>query len=94
MKVKLVKLIYEAVQNQIPEEKILIKVRDIINDIPNFNIREKAQMYILVKKIATLMYMQEGKLYNKHRTSRVCRRSSPRRCVRWIRPATGPPAST
>lgn len=65
MKVKLVKLIYEAVQNQIPEEKILIKVRDIINDIPNFNIREKAQMYVLVKKIATLMYMQEGKLYNK-----------------------------
>ena len=42
-----------------------MKVRDIINDIPNFNIREKAQMYVLVKNIAVLMYMQEGKLYNK-----------------------------
>lgn len=65
MKVKLVKLIYEAVQNQIPEEKVLKKIRDIISSIPNFNIREKAQMYVLVKKIATLMYMQDGKLYNK-----------------------------
>lgn len=65
MKVKLVKLIYEAVQNQIPEEKVLKKIRDIISSIPNFNIREKAQMYVLVKKTATLMYMQDGKLYNK-----------------------------
>lgn len=65
MKVKLVKLIHEAVQNQIPIEKVLMKVRDIINSIPNFNIREKAQMYVLVKKTAVLMYMQEGKLYNK-----------------------------
>ena len=65
MKVKIIKLIHEAVLNQTPQEKVLMKVRDIINDIPNFNIREKAQMYVLVKKIAVLMYMQEGKLYNK-----------------------------
>ena len=65
MKVKIIKLIHEAVLNQTPQEKVLMKVRDIINDIPNFNIREKAQMYVLVKKISVLMYMQEGKLYNK-----------------------------
>lgn len=65
MKVKLVKLIHEAVLNQIPQEKVLMKIRDIISSIPNFNIREKAQMYVLVKRIAVLMYMQEGKLYNK-----------------------------
>lgn len=65
MKVRLVKLIHEAVLNQIPQEKVMRKVRDIIDSIPNFNIREKAQMYVLVKKTATLMYMQEGKLYNK-----------------------------
>ncbi len=40
------------------------KVRDIIQGIPDFNIREKARLYVVIKKTAKLIYIQNGNLAN------------------------------
>lgn len=64
MKIKLIKLIYKSVQDSIPLNQLMQKVRDVIQDIPDFNVREKAKMYVLVKKTAKLMYIQNGNLEN------------------------------
>lgn len=63
MKVKLIKMINQAVKKEVPEYIVLKKIRDIVKDIPSFNVREKAWLYRLLKKIADLMYIQNGKLY-------------------------------
>lgn len=60
----MVKLIYQAVLDKVPEHVILKKVRGIIQNTPDFNIREKAALYRTVKRMADLMYIQEGKLEN------------------------------
>lgn len=60
----MVKLIYKAVLNKTPETVILKKVRGIIQNTPDFNIREKAALYKTVKRMADLMYIQNGKLEN------------------------------
>lgn len=64
MKVRMVKLIYQAVLDKTPEVVILKKIRGIIKNTPNFNIREKAALYRTVKRVADLMYIQDGKLEN------------------------------
>ena len=64
MKVKIIELLCKAVLNNIPEHEILKKIRGIIQNTPDFNIREKAALYKIVKKTADLMYFQNGKLYN------------------------------
>lgn len=60
----MVKLIYQAVLDKVPEHVILKKVRGIIQNTPDFNIREKAALYRTVKRMADLMYIQEGRLEN------------------------------
>ena len=60
----MVKLIYKAVLNKTPETVILKKVRGIIQNTPDFNIREKAALYKTVKRMADLLYIQNGKLEN------------------------------
>lgn len=65
MKVRIIKLIHQAVLNDTPEYEILKKIRDIIQGIPSFNIREKARLYRLIKKITVLMYIQNGNLENR-----------------------------
>ncbi len=64
MKIRMVKLIYQAVLDKTPETVILKKIRGIIQDTPDFNIREKAALYKTIKKTADLMYIQNGKLEN------------------------------
>ncbi len=64
MKIRMVKLIYQAVLDKVPEHVILKKVRGIIQNTPDFNIREKAALYRTVKRMADLMYIQEGRLEN------------------------------
>lgn len=64
MKVRLIKLIHQAVLEDTPEHEILQKIRGVIKHAPDFNIREKAALYRTVKKTADLMYMQNGKLEN------------------------------
>ena len=62
-RVKIIKKIYKAVLAGVPERECLKKFRDIIQDIPDFNIRDKARLYLVVRKTVQLMYVQEGKLY-------------------------------
>ena len=57
-------MIHKAVLNKIPEHEILKKIRGMIQDTPDFNIREKAALYRIIKKTATLMYIQNGNLEN------------------------------
>lgn len=64
-RIRIVKLIHIAVQKGISQTRCLEKIRDIIQDIPDFNIREKARFYLACKKVAVQMYMQQGELYNK-----------------------------
>ena len=64
VKVKMIKLIYDAVQAGTPENQVMLKIRDMIKSIPDFNIREKAWLYRTVKRAADLMYVQEGRLEN------------------------------
>lgn len=64
-RVKIIEYIYKAVLNQVPQNEILKKLRGMIQDTPDFNIREKSALYNTVKRVTVLMYMQEGKLYNK-----------------------------
>ena len=49
MKVKIIELLYKAMLNNIPEHEILKKIRGIIQNTPDFNIREKAALYKIVK---------------------------------------------
>ena len=63
-KVHVIKYINDAVQKGIPETVILKKIKGMIETSPNFNIREKAAMYKVIKRVADLMYIQNGKLYN------------------------------
>lgn len=65
MKVRIIKLIHQAVLKEIPEYVVLKKLRGIVKDIPYFNIREKAQIYLIVRKVTDLMYIQNGKLENR-----------------------------
>ena len=60
---KIIKKIYKSVQSGVPERECLKKFRDIIQDIPDFNIRDKARLYLTVKYAVQLMYIQDGKLY-------------------------------
>ena len=64
MKIRMVKLIYQAVLDKTPEPVILKKVRGIIQNTPDFNIREKAALYRTIKRMADLMYVQGGRLEN------------------------------
>lgn len=57
-------MIHQAVKKKVPEYVILKKMRDIVKDIPSFNVREKAWTYRLLKKTADLMYIQNGNLLN------------------------------
>lgn len=63
-KVKVIEYIYRAVLNKTPKSIVLKKLRGIIQDTPDFNIREKAAMYRVVKRVVELMYIQNGKLEN------------------------------
>lgn len=57
-------MIHQAVKKEVPEYIVLKKLRDIVKDIPSFNVREKARLYRLLKKTADLMYIQNGNLVN------------------------------
>lgn len=63
-KVEIIKYIYAAVQKKTPQNKILSKLRGMIQNAPDFNIREKAALYRTVLRVTKLMYIQEGKLAN------------------------------
>ena len=64
MKVKILKYIYDSVLESRPKNQTMKKVRDIIQGIPDLNIREKAAMYRIIHRAADLMYIQNGKLEN------------------------------
>ena len=63
-KVKIVEDLHKAVLNKTPETVILKKMRGMIQASPDFNIREKAALYKVIKRIADLMYIQNGNLEN------------------------------
>lgn len=63
-KVGVIKYIYQAVLDNTPQNIVLKKLRGMIQNTPDFNIREKAAMYRTVKRVVELMYVQEGKLEN------------------------------
>lgn len=64
-KVKIIKIIHQAVLDKTPEHEILAKLRGMIKNTPDFNIREKRCLYKIVKKTVLLMYYQNGNLYNR-----------------------------
>lgn len=61
---KIIVFINKAIKKEKSREWTLKKLRDIIQDIPDFNIREKARLYVAAKRIAVLMYMQGGYISN------------------------------
>ena len=63
-KVKIIEYIYQAVLNKTPQNKVLEKIRGMIQSSPDFNIREKAWLYRVIRRTVQLMYVQEGKLEN------------------------------
>lgn len=63
-KVGVIKYINDAVQKGIPETVILKKIKRVIQSSSDFNIREKTAMYKVIKRVADLLYIQNGKLYN------------------------------
>lgn len=62
---RIYRYVNKAVQDGVDREDIFKKVRDIIKDIPDFNIREKARLYVAAKKMIIQAVMQEGDLYKK-----------------------------
>lgn len=65
MRIKLVKLIQQAVLDNTPERVLLRKLRGVIQDAPDFNIREKRALYRAALRLADLMYTQNNELYSK-----------------------------
>lgn len=63
-KVQIIKYIYQAVLDKTPQNIVLKKLRGMIQASPDFNIREKAGLYRVIKRVAELMYVQGGKLEN------------------------------
>ena len=62
---RIYRYVNKAVQDGVDREDIFKKVRDIIKDIHDFNIREKARLYVAAKKMIIQAVMQEGDLYKK-----------------------------
>ncbi len=63
MKVRIIEKICRAYNSNVPEYEILNKMRDVVNSIPYFNIREKAEMFKVVKRAVLLIYSQKGEMY-------------------------------
>ena len=63
-KVQIIKYIYQAVLDKTPETVILKRIKRVIQSSSNFNVREKAGLYKVIKRTVELMYVQGGKLEN------------------------------
>lgn len=63
-KVNIIKYINAAVLKGIPETVILKRIKRVIQSSSDFNIREKSAIYKVIKRVADLLYIQNGKLYN------------------------------
>lgn len=63
-KIYVVRYIHEAVIKGKPKRQTMEGIRDIVESISSLNMREKSDMYKLLKIITDSMYENEGKLEN------------------------------